>query len=139
VRDHNRDLSTAISTVLADWVAAETKADVEQLTAILDDEFVAVGPLGFTLSKQDWLDRHASGALRYESVELADVRERHFGDVVVVIARQQSPGAYQGNAVPSTLRVTLVLVRRAATWRLASAHLSFVAGTPGAPPIPGRS
>jgi ketosteroid isomerase-like protein len=128
-----------IGTFLADWASAETKADTEQLTAILTDDFTAVGPLGFTLSKKDWLDRHATGALRYESFEFVDVHERHYGDAAVVIARQEAPGAYRGNPVPSILRVTLVLVRHNETWQLTSAHMSFVAGTPGAPPVPGRA
>ena len=49
---------TDIGTFLADLANAETKADTELLTAILTDDFTAVGPLGFTLSKKDWLDRH---------------------------------------------------------------------------------
>jgi ketosteroid isomerase-like protein len=128
-----------IGTFLADLAAAETKADTEQLTAILTDDFTAVGPLGFTLSKKDWLDRHETGALKYESFEFVDVQERRYGDAAVVVARQEAPGAYRGNPVPSTLRVTLVLVRHAESWQLAGAHMSFVAGTPGAPPIPGRA
>ena len=128
-----------ISDFLADLAAAETKADTEQLTAILTDDFTAVGPLGFTLSKKDWLDRHETGALQYESFEFVGVQKRHYGDVAVVIARQEAPGAYRGNPVPSTLRVTLVLVWQAETWQLSTAHMSFVAGTPGAPPIPGRA
>jgi ketosteroid isomerase-like protein len=127
-----------IGTFLTDLANAETKADTEALTAILADDFTAVGPLGFTLSKRDWLDRHETGALRYESFEFVDVQERHYGDTAVVIARQESPGAYRGNPVPSTLRVTLVLVRHNESWQLTSAHMSFVAGTPGAPPMPGR-
>lgn len=128
-----------IGTFLADLADAETKADTELLTATLTDDFTAVGPLGFTLSKKDWLDRHATGALRYESFEFVDVQERHYGDTAVVVARQEAPGAYRGNPVPSTLRVTLVLVRHGETWQLAGAHMSFVAGTPGAPPMPGRA
>jgi hypothetical protein len=35
------------------------------------------------------------------------------------------------------VRGTLVLVKDAKGWRLAAIHMSFIAGTAGAPPIPG--
>jgi hypothetical protein len=39
--------------------------------------------------------------------------------------------------VPQSLRNTFVLVADGDAWRLASLHMSFIAGTPGAPPVPG--
>ena len=63
---------------------------------------------------------------------------RGYGDAAVVVARQVGQGTYQGNPVPGALRASLVLVRQAAGWRLAGNHMSFIAGTPGAPPVPGR-
>ena len=132
------DENDTVATFLSEWATAETKADTELLDTMLADEFVAVGPLGFTLSKKDWIARHASGDLSYSTVEFDEVRQRHYGEVAVVHARQVNNATYQGNPVPTTLRVTLVLLRHAGSWQLANAHMSFVAGTPGAPPIPAR-
>jgi ketosteroid isomerase-like protein len=127
-----------ITAFLSGWTAAEVSGDTTALHDSLADDFTAVGPLGFTLSKQDWLARHATGALKYETFELDKLQLRRYGDVAVATALQHGQGTYQGNTVPSTLRVTLVVVRQSPSWRLATAHMSFVAGTPGAPPIPGR-
>jgi ketosteroid isomerase-like protein len=127
-----------ITALLSEWAAAEASGDTATLQRCLADDFTGVGPLGFTLSRQEWLARHATGALKYDTFQLEDVQVRAYGDTVVAIAVQKAGGAYQGNEVPGGLRATLVLVNTSGAWRLAGIHMSFIAGTPGAPPIPGR-
>lgn len=46
-------------------------------------------------------------------------------------------GSYQGHPIPEAVRATLVFIEESDRWWLASIHLTFIAGTPGAPPIPG--
>jgi ketosteroid isomerase-like protein len=123
---------------LAEWTAAERSGDAAALDKLLADDFTGVGPLGFTLSKQDWLDRQAGGDLKYRTFELADIAVRRYGDVAVVIAKQSAAGAYRGHEVPGDLRVTLVVTDASGSRQLAGAHMSFIAGTPGAPPLLGR-
>ncbi|HWD72545.1 MAG TPA: nuclear transport factor 2 family protein [Actinomycetota bacterium] len=130
--------SDDIEGFLAEWTAAERSGDAAALDKLLADDFTGVGPLGFTLSKQDWLDRHAAGDLTYRTFDLADIAVRRYGDTAVVITRQSAAGAYRGHEVPGDLRVTLVVTDASGSGQLAGAHMSFIAGTPGAPPVPGR-
>ena len=130
--------SDDIEGFLAEWTAAERSGDAAALDKLLADDFIGVGPLGFKLSKQDWLDRHAAGDLKYRTFELADIAVRRYGDAAVVIAQQSAAGAYRGHEVPGDLRVTLVVADASGSCQLAGAHMSFIAGTPGAPPAPGR-
>jgi uncharacterized protein (TIGR02246 family) len=129
----------SIADLLSAWTDAEVRGDSADMAGLLTEDFAAVGPLGFTLSKTDWLARHEAGALKYRDFRLDGVTVREYGDAAVVIATQQVDGTFQGHPVPGTLRVTLVAARTDGGWRLATAHMSFVAGTPGAPPIPGRA
>lgn len=123
---------------LGEWAGAERQGDAGRLERQLDDDFVGVGPLGFVLSKQDWLSRFGHG-LTYDDFSLEDPQVRRDGDTAIVVGTQNQSGSMQGNPLPfSSVRSTLVLRRRPDGWRLASVHMSFIAGTPGAPPVPGR-
>jgi ketosteroid isomerase-like protein len=71
--------------------------------------------------------------LRYEAFRLEEVQSRRYDDVAVAIVRQSGKGTHQGQPVPEAFRATLVLLQQAGGWRIAGIHISFVAGTPGAP------
>jgi ketosteroid isomerase-like protein len=128
----------AIEEFLTTWAAAEQAGDITTLETQLASDFTAAGPLGFTLTKQAWLARHHSRDLTYDSFALADVKARVYGQAAVVTARNDTRGSYQGHPIPEAIRATLILVTDAGTWRLAAVHMSFIAGTQGAPPIPNR-
>lgn len=117
------------------WLDAETAGT--GIDALLTHDFTGIGPLGFVLSRADWLDRHSSGALEYEVLRFEDQEIREHGDHAVLVARQTGSGSYRGHPVPEALRATVVLRREPDGWRVAHVHTSFMAGTPGAPPIPG--
>jgi ketosteroid isomerase-like protein len=129
-------MADSIDAFLGRWSAAVQAADTGQLGTLLTDDFAGVGPLGFILPRQAWLARHRSGDLRYESFGLAEVQTRVYGRAAVVTARNNTRGSYQGHPIPEATRATLVLVDDAGDWRLAAIHMSFIAGTAGAPPIP---
>ena len=130
-------MTDSITSFLADWAAAEHAGDTGALDALLTDDFVGIGPLGFSLPKPQWLARHGQ-SLHYEAFDVDETQVRTYGDVAVVTARDTQRGTAFGNPIPEALRATHVLVRRGDGWRLALIQMSFIAGTPGAPPIPGR-
>jgi ketosteroid isomerase-like protein len=129
-------MTDSIQAFLDQWSAAEQAGDTQRLDGLLTDDFAGIGPLGFTLPKPAWLERHRSRDLRYESFNLAEVQTRVYGRAAVVTARNNTGGRYQGHPIPDATRATLILVSDNARWRLAAAHMSFIAGTPGAPPLP---
>ena len=129
-------MTDRIQAFLDQWSAAEQAGDTERLDALLADDFAGIGPVGFTLPKQAWLARHRSGDLRYDSFGLTEVQARVYGQAAVVTARNNTYGSYQGHPIPEATRATLILVGDAGNWQLAAIHMSFIAGTPGAPSIP---
>jgi hypothetical protein len=132
-------MTDSIQRFLDQWSTAEHTGDTEWLQALLAGDFAGIGPLGFTLPKQAWLARHRSGDLRYHSFAPAEVQARAYGQAAVVTVRANTPGSYQGHPIPEATRATLVPVHQAGGWLLAAIHLSFIADTAGAPPLPGTA
>lgn len=132
---------TPVGRFLSRWAEAEQAGDPAAIAPLLTDDFVGIGPLGFALPKPAWVGRHASGELRYERFSIEDVAVRDHGDTALVTATHTARGDFSGTPLPEALRASLALVHEPDGgedgWRLAGLHLSFIAGTPGAPPIPG--
>jgi ketosteroid isomerase-like protein len=112
------------------WAEAEVRGDVAALDALATDDFRLVGPAGFILDKQQWLERYRAGALVTRSLRWEDVDVRVHGDTAIAIGRDTQEAEFQGNAVNGEFRATQVAVREAGRWRLASVHI----GPLGAPP-----
>ena len=117
---------------LADaWIAAELRGDTAFFDRTLSDDFIGIGPLGFMLSKQEWLARHRSGDLKYESFGLNERKVRVYNDAAILTGRQVQNAAYRGNPMPGQFRTTLVFVQQQGQWRLASLQLSTIGQPPG--------
>jgi ketosteroid isomerase-like protein len=129
-------IDTSVSEFLSRWTRAELDGNSGAMNDLLVDDFIGVGPLGFLLSKQAWRDRFGPQGLHYDGFQLEDVQARTYGDAAIVTAREVVRGTHAGNPIPQEIRASLVLVRQAGSWRLATVHISFIAGTPGSPPLP---
>jgi ketosteroid isomerase-like protein len=127
---------TDIQTFLSQWTSAELSGDRDALARLLTDDFHGVGPLGFVLPKQAWLDRFGPGGLSYDRFELEETQVQEYGDSGVVTTRLNQPGTVNGHQTPASARATLVLVDQPQGRKLAAISLTFIAGTPGAPPLP---
>ena len=112
------------------WAAAELSGDAAFLEGILVDDFIGIGPLGFMLTRQEWLARHQSGDLKYEAFNLDEIRVRVYNDAAILTGRQVQKGAYRGNSIQGQFRITLVFVQQQGQWRLASLHLSTIGQAP---------
>ena len=118
------------------WARAEIEADVSALDALTVDDFMLVGPAGFVLTKEQWLDRYRSGDLLTTSLSFADATTRVYGDAAVTIGRHVQEAAYRGHPANGEFRATHVAVWEESRWRLAGLHLSPIGGPP---PFAGRN
>jgi ketosteroid isomerase-like protein len=112
------------------WAEAEERGDVPALGEMADEDLTLVGPLGFVLDKAQWLDRYGSGSLVTKSLSWDDVTVRSYGDTAVAVGVHTQRAAYRGQPSDGRFRATHVLVRSSGGWRLASIHLSPIAGPP---------
>ena len=112
------------------WTDAETGADVAALDALAAEDFVLVGPLGFVLDKQQWLQRYRGHELVTGQLSFEDRATRVYGNVAVTTGRYVQQAEYQGNPVNGEFRATQIAVRDGSDWRLAGLHLSAIGGPP---------
>jgi ketosteroid isomerase-like protein len=112
------------------WATAELRGDTAFLERALADNFAGVGPRGFMLTKDQWLARHESQALKYETFQWDDTWVRVYGDAAVVTGRETVKGKYEDHDLQDQFRTTLVFVKQQERWLLAGLHLSPIAGRP---------
>ncbi|MFL6122702.1 nuclear transport factor 2 family protein [Actinophytocola sp.] len=133
------DDTAAITDLLDRWAEAELSGDHEAIGTFLAADFLGIGPFGFTLTREEWLQRHASGDLGYTQYKLLDTTVRQYGDAAIAVGIQDQAATYQGNPVPmSKLRYSATLVRVGGDWVIAGLQMSQLGapqgGTGGRPP-----
>ena len=114
----------AVSALIADLAAAQLAGDVDRLAALLTADFTLVGPLGYVVERDSWLEQYRSGALKQSALALEEPRVRGYDGAAVVIANQVQTTTYQGRDASGAFRVTLIAVPGGDRWRLAGMRLS---------------
>jgi len=112
---------------------AQLRGDAEALDALLTDSFRLVGPAGFVLDKEEWIDQFRSGRLSVQSLTWDEVEVRTQAEVAIVIGRQTHQITFQGQPAGGAFRVTEVAIRSQGHWRVIGLHLSPIVQ----PPSPG--
>ena len=106
------------------WADAERQADIAALDTLLADDFLAVGPRGFVLTRQQYLEPRRAGDLKTEAFAWQEVSVRHYGAVAVAVGIQAQTASYQGQDASGRFRTTQVAVQVAGRWLLAGLHIS---------------
>ena len=108
----------------ARWIDAELTADTDTLDTLVTDDFRLVGPFGFVLDKQQWLDRYRSGDFSTTAMTWTDVDVREYGDSAITIGTQSQEAAYKGSPSNGDFRITHIFVRDGDRWQMAGMQLS---------------
>jgi ketosteroid isomerase-like protein len=82
---------------------------------------VGIGPLGFLLTKQEWIAWQEADDLKHDALTLDEVKVRVYNDAALVICRLVQDATYRGTIL-AQLRTTLVFVRHKGQWQLAGLH-----------------
>ena len=123
------DRTRQLEGLIREWADAEEREDVAFLREALTDDFVGIGPLGFMLTKDQWLGRY-EGGLSYDSFALEEVAVRFYGGAAVATCRQSQAGEFRGNDASGEFRATLIFAEQEGRLLLAGLHLSPIAGAP---------
>jgi ketosteroid isomerase-like protein len=111
------------------WAAAEQQNDAGQLDGLLADDFVGVGPLGFVLTREQWLTRFANG-LENRAFTVEDPQVHEHGSAAVVVGVDAQETSFRGGDNSGRFRLTLTAVRPADRWLVASVHLGPLQAAP---------
>jgi hypothetical protein len=109
---------------------AQLRGDADALDALLTDWFRLVGPAGFVLDKEQWIDQFRSGRLSVRSLTWDEVDVRTEADMAIVIGRQTHQVTFQGQPAGGTFRVTEVAIQSQGQWRISGMHLSPIVQPP---------
>ncbi|HZC26416.1 MAG TPA: nuclear transport factor 2 family protein [Actinopolymorphaceae bacterium] len=117
----------ALNTALMD-------GDAEELERLVATDCRIVGPKGFIVAKDEWINVHSSGV--YELVFLRTVQSEviSYGDAAVRCDVQHSKCIYKGQDISGEYRVLSVWVRKDSSWQLAAIqYTAMPANTPDVP------
>jgi ketosteroid isomerase-like protein len=128
------DTPRQLEELAREWAAAELRGDTAFLGSALTEDFVGVGPRGFTLTREQWLARHEAGNLKYESFGLDEIEVRLYKDAAVTVCRETGEGVYEDENgrydIHEQFRATLIFVKQRERWMLAGLQLSPILGRP---------
>lgn len=113
------------------WAEAEQRGDNAALAELAADDFTLVGPLGFVLVRDQWVNRYGAGGLVTHELSWDDYTIREYGDVTVAVGVVTQKAEFQGRPADGRFRVTQISVRRDGRRLLAGLHYSPIATPPG--------
>lgn len=134
MENHTEYRFTEVEKLAMDWATAELHGDAVFLGETLADDFIAIGPRGFMLTKEQWIERHATGKLTYKSMDLDEISIRAYGDAAVLTARQMSEAIYQDDErrheLNDDFRITIIFATTGDGVSIVGLQISPIAGPP---------
>lgn len=121
--DSNTSLSQ-LEALVDRWAAAELAGDADGVIAALTDDFVGIGPVGFTLTREQWAARHRSGDVDNREFIVDERTVRIDEDTAIVVAKLTQETVARGHDTSAAFRVGLVARRHRDGWRIAQLQLS---------------
>ena len=99
-----------ITDLLARFAEAQRLSDVDDLSGLLTDDFKLVGPLGFVVPKQEWLEQFRTGMLQIQSLEWdeIDIRTHAYAYFAIAIGRLTQVATFTREPADGRFRVTAI-------------------------------
>jgi hypothetical protein len=119
------DTKEQVRDVQNEFDKAELHADTKKLDQVLTDDFLSIGPRGFVLNKEQWINRHKQ--FRYEQLDTSEMNIRLYGDTAIVTDTQKNKATFNNEPVSLSVRVSQVWILENSQWKLASIQFSPMA------------
>jgi hypothetical protein len=107
---------------------AELTGDRDTLRELIADGFQSIGPRGFVLDKDQWIDRHDQFVYHVLDTSETDVQVHGDDDDIAIVRNvQRNRATYRGQDIAASTRVTQVWIRQDGRWQLAAIQFSPLA------------
>ena len=104
---------------------AELHDDRERLRELIDDDFVSIGPRGFVLDKEQWIDRH--NQFSYTALVTSELDVRVYDGAAIVREVQRNRSRYKDEELEFAFRVGHVWRGQNGDWKLVAIQFSPLA------------
>jgi hypothetical protein len=104
---------------------AEIHDDRERLRELIDDDFVSIGPRGFSLDKEQWIDRH--NQFSYKELDTSELDVRVYDGAAIVREVQRNRSRYENKELEFAFRVGHVWTGKDGDWKLVAIQFSPLA------------
>ena len=118
--------SDAVKQLEHDWGDAEKAADTDNLSAILADDWVGLGPDGATQTKKEFLDNLKSGVMKVESVEFGPMHVKVIGTVAIVQGSDTEKSSMKGKDTSGKSVWMDVFAKRDGKWQAVRSQTATV-------------
>ena len=106
-----------IKTANNNLITAVLKADTDTLEKLLADDYTGVRGDGSVLTKAQEIEKYKSGAIKYETNEIKDLKIRVYGHTAVSTSLSSSKNMRDGQQHIGTTRNIRVWVKQKGTWK----------------------
>jgi hypothetical protein len=93
------------------WASCVGQGQADELAKILDDSYQHIHGTGLVENREEFLEALRSGARKYESIQLEDVKTRLFGECAVVTGKFTLKVSIKGKLMEGVNRFSFVVVQ----------------------------
>ena len=106
---------------------AMLNSDVGALDELISPDLIFTNHLGQRISKQDDLELHRSGVIKFHMIEPSERQVKASAQFAVVSVRMKLSGVYGGSPFAGDFRYTRIWwLSEGDTWQIVAGHLSAV-------------
>ena len=109
---------------------AALKADVAAVDKLLADDFTGITAFGGIITKADLSELFKSGKLKYEAIDVSDMKVRVYGNTALVNSTANVKGHLGDTDISGQYRSVRVWVKRKGQWQTVSFQSTRVAQQP---------
>lgn len=130
----SRDTAKELIASERSFNAALLKADWKIVEQIEADDLVFTNADGSVTGRSDDVGHIKSGDMKFQSIEMSELKVQDLGDVAVVTGKLVEKGRYKAADLTGTYRFTDVWAKRSGRWQLVSGQEALYAPVAGLQP-----